>query len=124
LFKILDQWQNLFCPQAWGGRMGRALTKTGLAAICGIFLATEVLAAPIVGSACLLSKRRAATGALCSCIQRVADQSLRDGDQRRVAGFFRNPDNAQEVFMSKKKADDAFWLRYKAFVAQAEQSCG
>ncbi|MEI6096733.1 MAG: hypothetical protein WCS20_00265 [Alphaproteobacteria bacterium] len=41
-----------------------------------------------------------------------------------MASFFRNPDKAQEVFMSKKSADDAFWLRYKAFASQAEQSCG
>ena len=104
--------------------MRKAITKAGLAAICMCFLATELSAAPIIANACLQSNRKAATGTLCRCIQKVADQSLRGGDQRRVASFFRNPDKAQEVFLSKKSADDAVWLRYKAFASQAEQSCG
>jgi hypothetical protein len=69
------------------------------------------------------SNRQAANPALCSCIQQVADVTLQGADQRRAASFFRNPDKAQQVFMSRSRADDAFWQRYKTFGAQAEQSC-
>ena len=102
------------------------MTKTviwaGLAAVCLTFMATEVWAGPIAG-ACLQSRRQAANTALCSCIQNVADVTLRAADQRRAAAFFRDPDKAQQALVSKKRADDEFWARYKAFGAQAEQRC-
>ena len=79
-------------------------------------------AGPIEG-ACLKSDRDAANRQLCSCIQRVANATLNGGDQRLVASFFKNPDKAHKVWMSKSKSDDAFWDRYKAFGAQAEAVC-
>lgn len=96
--------------------------RAGLAALCVTFVGTAVWAGPI-SSACMKSDRRAANAALCGCIQQVADATLRNADQRQVAKFFRDPDKAQAVFMSKNRDDDAFWVRYKAFGAQAEQSC-
>ena len=73
--------------------------------------------------ACLRSDRDAANRALCSCIQQVADMTLRNGDQRRAAGFFSDPDRAHEAWMSQRASDDAFWERYKNFGATAEAYC-
>lgn len=91
--------------------------------------ATTVLAAAApsfagaIESACLRSDRKAANRALCGCIQQVADMTLRGSDQRRVVSFFKDPEKAQKVKMSKSTSDDAFWERYKAFGEQAEAYC-
>jgi hypothetical protein len=73
--------------------------------------------------ACMSSDRKAASAALCSCIQRVADLTLRGGDQRLAAKFFRDPDAAQDMRMSQRDADDAFWDRYKNFGETASAYC-
>jgi hypothetical protein len=94
-------------------------------AVCTAFaltFAAPSFAGPIE-SACLRSDRKAANRALCGCIQQVADMTLRGGDQRRAASFFRDPDKAQQVKMSKRDNDDAFWDRYKSFGDQAEAYC-
>ena len=85
-------------------------------------IAAPSFAGPIE-SACLRSDRKGASRQLCGCIQQVADMTLRSADQRKAAGFFRDPDRAQKVKMSKSKSDDAFWDRYKAFGEQAEAYC-
>jgi hypothetical protein len=96
--------------------------RAGFAAFILVCGAQAASAGPIQ-SACLQAGRSAANARLCACIQQVADVTLGNADQRRAAGFFRNPDKAQEVHMSKSRADDAFWDRYRAFGAQAEQTC-
>jgi hypothetical protein len=102
--------------------MTKKLILAGFAGLLTMFVASEAMAGPIA-NACMQSNRRAANAALCGCIQQVADQTLRGADQRRAATFFRNPDKAQQVFLSKNRNDDAFWERYKSFGAAAEQSC-
>lgn len=77
-----------------------------------------------IGSACVRAGRDAATPALCSCIQRVANQSLSSADQSRAADFFADPERAEEVRRSDATRDDAFWERYRAFTDRAEASCG
>ena len=97
-----------------------------LAALLGFVLAAALPVASFAGPierACLNSDRKAANRALCNCVQQVADQTLRGGDQRKAAAFFRDPDRAQKVKMSKRDGDDSFWDRYKAFGAQAEAYC-
>jgi hypothetical protein len=91
--------------------------------VIGGFMASAALAGPIE-RACNKSDRKAANRAVCDCIQQAADSTLSNGDQRRAVGFFKNPEKAHRVWMSKTKADDAFWDRYKAFGAQAETLCG
>ena len=98
------------------------LLATCVAVVLPLF-SSMAFAGPIE-RACLRSDRDAANRALCSCIQDVADQTLRGADQRRAASFFKDPDKAHKVWMSKSKSDDAFWERYKAFGAQAEAYCG
>lgn len=83
---------------------------------------TPVIAGPIE-SACNSSGRAAANRALCRCIQGAADATLTRSDQRRAARFFRDPDQAQQVRMSKSAADTAFWTRYRAFGDMAEAYC-
>ena len=102
--------------------MTKTVIRAALAAICASVLASAALAGPI-STACMKSNRGAANTALCSCIQQVADTTLAGADQRRAATFFRDPDKAQKVFLSQNRADDAFWARYKAFGAKAEQIC-
>ena len=77
-----------------------------------------------IENACNRSDRKASNRQLCGCIQQVADQTLRGADQRRAASFFKDPEKAHKVWMSKSNADDAFWERYKAFSAQAQVYCG
>ena len=60
---------------------------------------------------------------LCSCIQAAADRTLTTTDQRLAAEFFRNPDRAQEIRMSDRRAHEVFWKRYKNFGAVAEAYC-
>ena len=97
------------------------MKSLALAVSATVLLATAApsFAGPIE-NACLRSNRKEASRALCGCIQQVADMTLRGGDQRRAAGFFKDPDKAQQVKMSKRDSDDAFWERYKAFGEQAE----
>lgn len=79
-------------------------------------------AGPIEG-VCVRSDRAQASYALCRCIDAVAQQTLTRSEQRRAASFFRDPDLAQEVRMSKRESDNVFWTRYRAFGETAEQYC-
>jgi hypothetical protein len=94
-----------------------------IASLMASFMASAALAGPIE-RACNKSDRDAANRSVCDCIQQAADSTLSNRDQRRAAGFFKNPEKAHRVWMSKTKGDDAFWDRYKAFGAQAETLCG
>lgn len=76
-----------------------------------------------VGRACISGGRQAASPALCSCVQRVASQTLSAADQRRAAGFFSDPDRAQQTRQSDSASDEAFWLRYRAFSDRAATTC-
>ncbi len=86
------------------------------------FVSVMAEAGPIE-RACLKSDRRAASPALCGCIQQAADMTLRAADQRKAARFFTDPDMAQQVRMSKSDADNQFWARYKNFGSTAEAFC-
>ncbi|MCF8512257.1 MAG: hypothetical protein K9G43_12470 [Rhodobacteraceae bacterium] len=99
------------------------MTKTFLLAAGIALFAGAALAGPIE-RACIKSDRKAASRSLCDCIQRAADNTLSGGDQRRAVSFFKDPEKAHKVWMSKSRGDDAFWERYKAFGAKAEELCG
>ncbi len=77
-----------------------------------------------VAKACIAGGRDAANRSLCSCVQQVANQSLSAADQRRAAGFFEDPQTAQDTRQSDRASDEAFWTRYRAFADRAEASCG
>lgn len=83
-----------------------------------------VAAAGPIEQACLRSDRQAVNRAACSCIQGVADFTLEVRDQRKVAGFFKDPERAEKARAADSKADEAFWSRYEAFGTQAEVYCG
>ena len=76
-----------------------------------------------VESACVRSDRPQASRALCRCIDAVAQRTLTRSEQRRAASFFRDPQLAQDVRMSKSDRDSAFWARYRAFGETAERTC-
>lgn len=93
--------------------------------LAGAFLlagAGAALAGPI-GNACMDSPRAKGDRALCNCIQEAADRTLRRSEQRRAAKFFKNPDEAQKVRMSKSNGDNEFWARYRSFGDMAEAFC-
>ena len=102
--------------------MTRHLFGAAVAGLSLFFISSAAFAGP-VESACLRSDRDAANRQLCSCIQRVANVTLNGGDQRMVATFFKDPDKAQKVRMSKSNRDDAFWDRYFMFGLQAAMAC-
>ncbi|NBC96662.1 MAG: hypothetical protein GVY27_09940 [Deinococcus-Thermus bacterium] len=104
------------------------LLSTGLLAFslalpAALVLPAQDAEARSIERACNASERRAASPALCGCIQRVADQMLTNGDQRRAARFFRDPQRAQEVRKSDTRADDAFWQRWRDYARTARDIC-
>lgn len=102
------------------------IRKTVWAAACAVLVTPLWLSAAVagpMGKACLRSDHPEATRAMCNCIERVADQTLRVSDQRRAAKFFNDPDKAHEVWVSQSKSDDAFWERYLRFGTAAEEYC-
>ncbi len=96
-----------------------------VAALAALVLPALPLPAEARGiqNACVRSDRAGANPALCSCIQQVANQHLTRRDQRQAARFFRDPDRAQQVRMSRTDNDRAFWQRYRAFADAAEARC-
>jgi hypothetical protein len=86
------------------------------------FVAGLAHAGPI-GNACMKSDRKAASGALCGCIQQAADMTLSGSDQRRVAKFFNDPEAVQKVKLSDTDRDDEFWTRYRNFSDTAQGVC-
>ncbi|MEM0935359.1 MAG: hypothetical protein AAF646_00845 [Pseudomonadota bacterium] len=101
-----------------------SLIVFSLALPAAILLPTTEAEARRIERACNQSDRRAVTRELCSCIQRVADQTLTNADQRKGARFFRDPQRAQEVRKSDTPANDAFWERWRNFGTQARNICG
>jgi hypothetical protein len=101
----------------------RTVHLAALALGATLALPAAPAAAGPIERACLDSGRAAASRALCSCIQGAANVVLNARDQRRAAEFFRDPQRAQAVRMSRSDEDNAFWARYREFGALAEQSC-
>jgi hypothetical protein len=102
--------------------MKKTVLAAGIAALMFPLTAPGAFAGPIE-KACLNSERRGVDRATCTCIQQAADMTLRKSDQRRAAKFFSDPDEAQQVRMSTRGADNAFWERYKAFGETAQAFC-
>ncbi|MFD1507885.1 hypothetical protein [Lacimonas salitolerans] len=102
--------------------MRQAVIGSILAGFLVSLAPAAVLAGPI-DRACNSSPRKQKSPALCACIQAVADQSLTRREQRQAARFFRDPHRAQEMRQSSSADNKRFWLRYRAFGAQAEQRC-
>lgn len=102
--------------------MRNILIGAAFAALSLMGMAGAAAAGPIE-NACMQSTRTGANRSLCSCIQQVADITLGGSDQRLAATFFKDPDRAQQVHMSKTQQDDAFWTRYVTFGQQAQMAC-
>ncbi len=102
--------------------MAKFLLGAGFAGLGLIWQAGVALAGPIE-NACLQSNRNAASHSLCACIQQVADITLGGSDQQLAATFFKDPDRAQKVHLSKTSRDGAFWTRYVTFGQQAQLAC-
>ncbi len=76
-----------------------------------------------ISRACIDADRRAASPALCSCIQQVANQTLSNSDQARAVTFFENPQLAQDTRQSDRRGDERFWDRYRSFTDLASEIC-
>ncbi|MDE0969336.1 MAG: arginine transporter [Octadecabacter sp.] len=77
-----------------------------------------------ISRSCLSADRSAATPALCECVQSVANSELSRRDRTRVADFFADPENANEMKTSDTTANGSFWKRYRAFTNSAGNRCG
>lgn len=97
------------------------MIRIAAVASLAIILAHPLFAAQIE-RACLKSDR-GGDRALCGCIQDAANLTLTPRDQRRAAGFFEDPHQAQVVRQSDRRSDEAFWKRYKNFGQTAEVFC-
>lgn len=84
---------------------------------------TPAFAANTIEKACVRSDRKAASRALCGCIQDVADMTLSNSDQKLAATFFKDPHRAQEIRQSDRSTHEVFWKRYKSFGATAQAFC-
>ncbi|MCC6002089.1 MAG: hypothetical protein JJU19_14695 [Pararhodobacter sp.] len=102
--------------------MKLSLIAAATAAALAFTLPAVAVAGP-VENACNRSDRPGATRAMCRCIDQVARQHLTRAEQRRAARFFRDPQMAQDVRMSRAPGDSDFWRRYRAFGAAAESAC-
>jgi len=71
-------------------------------------------------SACLDADRKAANRALCGCVQAVANRHLSTRQQRQAAGFFKNPQLAQDA---RQNGPRDFWNTYKKFSGNAGKVC-
>lgn len=87
-----------------------------------LVLAAGSVQADTIRRACM-GGERAGNPRLCACIQAAADRTLTRTDQRKAAAFFKDPDRAEKIRMSKRRNDEAFWERYKAFGAFAASVC-
>jgi hypothetical protein len=103
--------------------MMRRVLQGGMTLLVVMGSVTSATAGPIE-QACLRSDRQAVSLAACSCIQGVAEFTLEDRDQRKVAGFFKDPERAEKARAADGRADEAFWERYESFGSQAELYCG
>lgn len=89
-----------------------------------IFLALASTAeAGVIEKACLSSERAMGNRALCGCIQDAANHTLTAGDQRLATTFFKDPDRAQKIRVSKRSSHSVFWERYEIFGEFAEAVC-
>ena len=102
--------------------MTRILLIVGAMAIGAAFFAPLSPASADIERACRQSER-VASRSLCNCIGRVADAKLSRTEQRTVAKWFSDPDQAQETRQSDRVSDNRLWKRYKAFGETAAQVC-
>lgn len=101
----------------------KKLVLAGAVSALVLSFGASVASAGPIERACNKSDRDAANRAVCACIQQVADMTLQGGDQRRAAKLLNDPDEAHQVWLSKRDSDDAFWERYKSFGQTAEAYC-
>lgn len=101
-------------------KRGRGMKSSVLAA--GLALTPAFAAAGPIDRACQQSNQ-VSNALLCECIQRVANMTLTESDQRLAAKFFQDPAKAQEVRTSGRDSHQAFWQRYTTFGETAEQVC-
>ncbi len=117
----------------WRQKSTLILAALGLSALTACGSGTQksrVAAGPVVAlasgpvsAACNRSPRKGANARLCGCAQAVANRRLNDGDQRLAATFFVDPQLAQDIRQSDRASHEAFWKRYKDFIAETERYC-
>ena len=86
-------------------------------------VASVGLATGPISAACNRSDRRGSNPRICGCAQTMADRNLSNSDQRLAASFFSEPQRAQDIRQSDRASNEAFWDRYKVFIADSERYC-
>ena len=105
------------------GTPGAAITPAAAPAPVPVPVAKPFATGPLQ-TACMKSDRKARSRALCGCIQAVADQKLTSAQQSRAAGFYSNPQRAQEIRTSDRPVDERFWDVYSDYAGVAKRTCG
>ncbi|MEM7722330.1 MAG: hypothetical protein AAF376_08145 [Pseudomonadota bacterium] len=91
-------------------------------AVIAVMLTDGAWANP-VERACLQSNRTDVSRALCSCIGDAAALTLNRREMREGARFFSDPQRAQDVRTSDRRADERLWESWRAFGETAEAMC-
>ena len=76
-----------------------------------------------ISAACGRSGRKDANRQLCGCVQAAANETLSRSDQSLAVSFYTNPQRGQDVRQSDRPSNEAFWMRYKLYIARAERYC-
>lgn len=97
--------------------------KSKLLAVALLVILVPGARAEPLERACLSSDRNGANRALCGCIQDVADLTLTTREQKLASSFFSDPQRAQDIRQSDRRAHERFWERYKEFGAAAKKYC-
>lgn len=82
-----------------------------------------LFAAGPLADACNRSPRPGASRSLCGCSQAVANRRLSTADQQLAVRFYSDLDLAQEVRQSDNPSNEAFWTRYKLYIADLRRYC-
>lgn len=102
----------------------RLLWLAALALAWASVLVPLVAQANPIERACLQSGRAAGNSALCSCIGSAAERTLSARQMRDGARFFSDPQRAQDVRQSNRRAHEDLWQAWRRFGETAEAMCG
>jgi hypothetical protein len=97
--------------------------KIRYVAIFLALLTSSAAQANQIERACLSSDRSGANRTVCGCIQDAADLTLTAPDQKLASSFFKDPQKAQNIRQSDRRAHEVFWDRYKVFGDLAAEFC-
>jgi hypothetical protein len=104
--------------------MTRLPRRFAATVLCAAMLIGGPAAANPIERACLQSERAAGNQGLCNCIGAAAERTLSRRHMRQGARFFADPQRAQDVRQSDRRAHEELWQAWRQFGETAEAMCG